>query len=100
MESDDTNIVIGAIKKKILPILRRFGVRRAGLFGSILRGEASAESDLDVLVEIAPEASLFDLIALKLDLEEELGMKVDIVEYSAVKPQLRERILQEQAQVM
>jgi len=91
---------LSAIKKKILPILQRHGVKKAGVFGSVVRAEAGTDSDLDVLVELAPEASLFALIALKLDLEEELGMKVDVVEYSAVKSQLIEKILQEQAELM
>lgn len=53
-------------------------------------------SDIDILVEIEKDISLLDFVALKLELEETLGRKVDLVEFDTIKPRLRERILKEQ----
>lgn len=91
---------IEEIKQKILPILRRYGVKRVGLFGSCVRGELKEDSDIDILVEIEKDVSLLDFVGIKLELEEVLGRKVDLVEYSTVKPLLKERILREQVVVL
>ncbi|MBI5428229.1 MAG: nucleotidyltransferase family protein [Nitrospinae bacterium] len=88
------------IKTKILPVLRNHRIKRAGLFGSCARGEITDKSDVDVLVEIEDEISLFDFIDIKLELEEALGRKVDLVEYGAIKPTLRERILKEEVALL
>ena len=87
---------IEEIKRKILPILQRYGVKRAGLFGSCVRGEVKEDSDIDILVEIEADISLLDFVGIKIELEYALERKVDLVEYSTIKPLLRERILNEQ----
>jgi predicted nucleotidyltransferase len=87
---------IEQIKQKILPILRRYGVKRVGLFGSCVRGEMTPDSDIDILVEIDSDISLLDFVGLKLELEEVLNRKVDLVEYNTIKPLLRETILSQQ----
>jgi predicted nucleotidyltransferase len=87
---------IEQIKRKILPILRRYGVKRVGLFGSCVRGEMTPDSDIDILVEIDSDISLLDFVGLKLELEEALNRKVDLGEYNTIKPFLRERIMKEQ----
>ena len=79
---------------------RRHGIKRAGMFGSFVRGEATPESDVDILVELDRQASLFDFIGIKLDLEDVLGRRVDLVEYAAVKPRLRDRILREEVPIL
>lgn len=81
-------------------MLRRYGARRAGLFGSVARGEESAQSDVDILVELDDDKSLLDVIGMKQELEEVLGRPVDIVEYDAVKPAIRARILAEQVTIL
>jgi predicted nucleotidyltransferase len=91
---------IDTISATILPILKKHGVRRAGLFGSFVRGEASGDSDIDILVEVDDEASLLDFVGIKLDLEDALGIKVDLVEYSAIDPRLRDRILAEEVVIL
>lgn len=91
---------IEEIRQKILPILRRSGVRRAGIFGSVVRGEAREDSDIDILVDIESDMSLLDFIGLKLEIEEALGREIDLVEYSTIKPLLRERILGEQVAIL
>ncbi|OHB94382.1 MAG: hypothetical protein A3E19_02265 [Planctomycetes bacterium RIFCSPHIGHO2_12_FULL_52_36] len=89
-------ISIREIEQKILPILQCYGVKRAGLFGSCVRGEVKEDSDIDILVEIEEDISLLDFVGIKLELEEALGRKVDLVEYNTIKPLLRKRILDEQ----
>jgi hypothetical protein len=91
---------IEEIKRKILPILRRYGTKRAGLFGSCVRGEIREDSDIDILVEIEKDISLLDFVGLKLEIEDVLEKKVDLVEYSTIKPLLRERILKEQVIIL
>ena len=82
--------------EKINPVLRRAKVRRAAVFGSIARGDERADSDLDILIELNPEVSLLQFINLKQQLEEASGRRVDMVEYDALKPALRQKILSEQ----
>ncbi len=94
------NSDVEGVKQRILPILRRHGVTRAGLFGSLVRGEARNSSDIDVLVEIEDDISLFDFVGIKIELEEATGRKVDLVEYDTIKPLLRERILNEQVVIL
>ena len=65
------------------------------LFGSAARGEAKKGSDLDLLVTMKERASLLDLIAIKQDLEDLLGLKVDVVTENSLSPYLREDILKE-----
>jgi len=91
---------VDAISEVVLPILKRHGVTRAGVFGSCARGDMTADSDIDVLVEIRRDIGLLDFIRIKLEIEEALGQKVDLVEYDSVKPALKDRILREQVQIL
>lgn len=84
------------IKNKIVSILKRQGVLKAALFGSAARGKMRKKSDIDILVNLPKNKSLLDVVGLKLELEEKLNRKVDIVEYAAIKPLLRDIILNEQ----
>jgi len=88
------------IRSKIVPILKHHGVIRAAVFGSLVRREMKEDSDIDILVELPKEKSLLDFVALKLELEETLGRKVDLVEYSTIHPLLKERVLKEQVPVL
>ena len=88
------------IKEKIIPILKRYHVKRAGIFGSVVRGEDTKESDIDVLVEIESRMSLLDFVGLKLELEDALGKRVDLGEYSTIKPLIREQILSEEVTIL
>lgn len=74
--------------------LRRLGVRRLGLFGSVARGEATEASDLDLVVEL--EHKSFDsYMDVKLYLEDLFGCRIDLVLSDAIKPRLRPLILNE-----
>src|SRR5437588_10946211 len=75
---------------------RGWGVRRLGLFGSVVRGEARPGSDLDFLVEFEPGRKTFDnYMELKGFLEQLFDRQVDLVITEVIKPQLRDRILGE-----
>jgi predicted nucleotidyltransferase len=91
---------IDEIKRKILSILKRYKVKRAGIFGSVVRGEENKESDIDILVEIVGRMSLLDFAGLKLELEEALGQRVDLGEYSTIKPIIKEQILSEEVSIL
>lgn len=88
------------IRQIVLPILRRYGVTQAAVFGSAVRGQLRPESDIDILVQIDPNLSLLDFVGLKLDLEQALNRRVDLVEYDTIKPRLREQILAEQEAIL
>ena len=95
-----TKNAIEDVKEKTLPILHRYGVDRAGLFGSVVRGEHTGESDIDLLVEMPKGATLLDLSGLEIDLAQELGRKVDVVTYRSLHPLLKERVLSEQIAII
>ncbi len=90
-----------AIKTKIVPILKKHEVKRASVFGSFARGEAKKKSDVDLLIEYkGKHKSLWDLVELKLELEEVLKRTVDILTYKSIYWRLRERILAEQVVIL
>jgi len=89
-----------SMRKAIRDVLVEHGVRRASLFGSFARGQGAKDSDIDVLVELDDDASLLDLVGLRLELEEATGRNVDLVEFSTIKPALRDAILREQVPII
>jgi len=91
---------IDQIKQRILPVLNRHGVKRAALFGSVVRGEMRDDSDIDILVDIDRDMSLLDFVGIKLEIEDVLQKKVDLVEYSTIKPLIKDRILKEQEVIL
>jgi len=85
-----------SVLREHLPELReRYGVRTLGIFGSYVRGQQRKRSDLDVLVEFDRAPSLFGFIDLRDYLTNLLGVKVDLVMKSALKPAIGQRILAE-----
>ena len=84
------------IKKIVKPILKKHGVTKAGIFGSFARGENDPFSDVDILVEMPKETDYFDLLFA---LEAELGRKVDIVEYSLIRKEIKENVMQEEVPI-
>ena len=75
--------------------LARAGVRRIGVFGSVERGEAGPDSDVDVLVEFDPIPDLLEFAALRDRLVEILGRPVDLATPGGLRPRLRDRVLHE-----
>jgi hypothetical protein len=73
-------------RAEILGVARKRRVNRIAVFGSVARGEARPDSDLDLLVDFEPGTSLLDHVGLFKDLEELLGVGVDVVARGALKP--------------
>ena len=88
------------MKKKIRKILKKYGIVRAGIFGSYARGEQKKNSDVDLLIQPTKDMSLLDLSGLKIELEEILGKKVDLVSYKYIHPKLKERILNSEVSIL
>jgi len=82
-------------RNEILRIAARHGAHNVRVFGSVARGEADEQSDIDFLVEMESGRSLLDHAALWLELQEFLGCKVDVVSDRGIKPRIRERVLRE-----
>lgn len=82
-------------RETILQLAARRGARNVRLFGSVARGEAGPNSDLDFLVDLEPGRSLLDLGGLLMDLQRLLDRKVDVVTEAGLRPRLRPRILKE-----
>jgi len=95
-----SGITLEEVKAKILPVLDKHDVARASIFGSVARDEGDETSDVDILVELRGEKSLLDLAGLKIELEEILGMGVDILTYDSLHPLLKDRILDEQKVIL
>jgi len=87
--------VLKAKRAEILRIAAQHGARNVRVFGSVVRGEATPESDLDVLVDLEPGRSLLDHAGLLVDLEKLLGRKVDVVTERGLRAQVRDRVLKE-----
>lgn len=82
--------------RKLKPLLKElYGVTEIGVFGSYLRGEQKDKSDLDILVEFEKSMGLFKFVELENYLSEKIGVKVDLVMKSALKPRIGKRILGE-----
>jgi predicted nucleotidyltransferase len=88
------------VREKIIDVLRRNEVRRASFFGSIVRGEMTDESDVDLLIEFEGKKSLLDLAHLKNELEDTISRRVDVLTYKSLHPRLKERILAEQVPII
>jgi uncharacterized protein len=82
-------------RQEILTIAAKHGAYNVRIFGSVARGEADAASDVDILVELEPGRSLFDLGGVLMDLENLLGCKVDVVTVRGLRKRIRERVLKE-----
>lgn len=76
-------------RAEILALAERYRATNVRVFGSVARGEATATSDVDLLVSYQPKANLLDAVALWQDLEELLGCPVDVVDDRAIKPRMR-----------
>ncbi len=90
---------IEKIKSKIVKVLKKYGVVRAGIFGSYARGENKKNSDIDVLVEFSRPVG-FEFAGIEFELEKKLKKKVDLLTYKSVHPLLKKRILNEEIRII
>jgi hypothetical protein len=88
------------IAKIAVPILKRHGVVKAGIFGSYARGEAKKNSDIDILIKQKGKKGLLALVNLQLLLEEKLRRKIDLLDYSAIHPYIKDQILREEVRIL
>ncbi len=82
-------------REDILRTANRHGAFNVRVFGSVARGEADAESDIDLLVDMEPGRSLLDLSGLLIELEDILGCNVDVMTERGLCDRIRERVLKE-----
>ncbi len=82
-------------RPEILRIAAEHGARNLRVFGSVARGDADEESDIDLLVDLESGRTLFDLGGLQMDLQALLKRPVDVVTESGLKPRIRARVLEE-----
>lgn len=81
-------------KHHIVPILKRYSIPKAAFFGSIADGRyVPGKSDIDILVEPSKGMSFLDFIGLKQDIEDALGVNVDLVSYNGISKYLKDSIL-------
>jgi uncharacterized protein len=87
--------IVDQIRSKVMTTLQERGVVRAGIFGSVARGEDTAESDVDFLVEFERGRSLLDLSGLRIELGEVLGRPVDVATPKSLHPRFRSEVERE-----
>jgi len=87
--------ILAERRKAILDLAERYGVYDVRVFGSVARGDAGEESDVDLLVKVRPGRSLFDLGGFLMDVQDLLGCKVDDLTDEGLKPRIRQRVLRE-----
>jgi len=88
-------IILRAKREQILQIAARFGIQRVRVFGSVARGTDDEQSDVDFLVELAPDRSLLDLGGFLYEMRSLLGTDVDVVTEKGIRKRIRERVLAE-----
>ena len=86
-----TNKELAQFKRKIIPILKHNEVTKAGIFGSYARGEQKKNSDIDIVIQ-PPKWIGLGFVGIKLELEEKLGKKVDLITYKSIHPYLKKYI--------
>jgi hypothetical protein len=87
--------LLGDKREEILRLAAQHGATNVRVFGSLARGAARPDSDVDILITLEPGRSLLDLIGLQQDLEDLLNCKVDVVTEAAVSPYIRPQVLQD-----
>jgi len=83
------------IKKKIISILVKYGIKKILIFGSYARNEATPNSDLDLIVEFPEGTSLLDHIGIEFELSEALNMKIDLLSQNGISLYIKDQIMKE-----
>ncbi len=82
-------------REDILQIAAKHGARNVRVFGSVVRGDARPDSDVDFLVDMEPGRTLLDMGGLLMELRDALGQEVDVVTERGLKTSIRDRVLKE-----
>lgn len=93
--SGPTGRVVAAHRHELRDVLQRHGMTNAQLFGSVARGEDQPGSDVDILVDFPAGTSLFTILRVQDELEEILGVAVDLISRSGLKSRVRTRVQQD-----
>ena len=89
----DTEVKLKEIAQTTNPVLKKYGVKSAGVFGSHARGDERPDSDVDILVSIGEKPlSLWDIVALRSELSKLLKKTVDLISDKAIVPYFEEKI--------
>ncbi len=97
-DKKETN-ALNKIKPKIVSILKKNNVKKAGIFGSYAEGKQKKNSDIDILIE-PPKNIGFGFVGIEMELSEKLNKKVDLVTYNGLSPFLKERILKQEVRII
>ena len=96
---EKVNKTLNQIKPKIIPILKKNNIKKAGIFGSYAKGEQRKNSDIDILVE-PPKGIGFGFAGIEIELEKKLGRKVDLVTYKYISPYIKKQVLNEEVRII
>ncbi|AKB78731.1 nucleotidyltransferase [Methanosarcina horonobensis HB-1 = JCM 15518] len=95
----DVDIYIKKLQEILPELKKKYPIKYMGVFGSYVRGEQSPSSDLDILVEFNGSITLLGYARLENELSDELGVKVDLVSKTALKPRIGRRVLSEVVEI-
>ena len=93
-------MALDKLKKQVAGILNKYPIAKAALFGSYARGEENKSSDIDILIETSKPISLFVILKIERELQQLTKRKIDIVEYSAIKPSIRKNVLSDAISIL
>ena len=91
----DTRTMLQVRRNDILSVAARYGARNVRVFGSVARGDARPDSDVDILVDMEPGRSPFDLGGLLSELQTLLDVDVDVVTEKGLRPRIRAQVMRE-----
>jgi predicted nucleotidyltransferase len=95
----EVDIYIKRLQEMLPELKKKYPIKYIGVFGSYVRGEQSASSDLDILVEFNGSITLFGYARLENELSDKLGVRVDLVSKTALKPRIGKHVLSEVVEV-
>jgi len=86
------------LKPKIIKVLKSRGIKKAGIFGSFVKGQQKENSDIDILIDF--KGGLLSFVSIERELEEKIGKKVDLLTYNGLHPLLKKSILSEEVRII
>ena len=99
LRQNHINISLQSFLGKIIKVLKKYGVKKASIFGSYARGEQKKKSDIDILIE-PPKRMGLKFVSLALEMEKRLGKKVDLITYTGISPHLKAYVLKDERRIL